>query len=238
MVQQKPILRKLGLIFFSIAILLGILLNLVTAWPDMEARLYGFVKYTTNSLSSLSCPVLMTTLDREPVTIRLHNSLDKPIIWPVRAEFSAPLEIITVDEKVELQPGETKTISWVVGKENIDLSMFIFARVFAFPASSKAMAESTCGTFILPLPIKGGPFIFYLSLFLTALGIGVGLWLWQRHSDMSDSAVFAQLSRMRFITLVIAVGIIASILSWWPLAILTLALTLVTLSVFLIPRKV
>jgi hypothetical protein len=236
--QRKPTLRSVGFISFSIAIFLAILLILARAWPEMEATMYGFIKFDYPALPSLSCPVLMTSLDREPVTIRLHNPLDTTLTWYVKTQFSTELIIVSADERVELQPGETRTLSWEVGKENIDLNNFIFADVFTSPAAALKMTESTCGTLVLKLPIKGGPVIFYAILFLTALGACLGLWLWLRHCDMGDPAVVSQSWGMRFIALVIAVGVLASLLSWWFLAILTLALTLLVLIGFLLPRKV
>jgi hypothetical protein len=235
--QQNPILRRVGIISFSIAIFLGILVILVRAVPDMESTMYGFIKYGYPRLSTLSCPVLMTTVDRLPITMRFHNSLDKPLGIYVNAQLSTFVMIVNSEERVYLQPGETRSFSWEVGKENIDLHNFIFARVFTSAATASGMREATCGTLVLNLPFNGGPVIFYASLVLAALAGGVGLWLWPRNSDMSDSAVVSQGWWMRFVAFVIAVGVVAVILNWWFLGILTLVLTMLSLSVFLIPRK-
>jgi hypothetical protein len=238
MKQHNPILRRLGFISFSIALVLGFLLIVVRAWPDLESTMYGFIKYGYPRLTSLSCPFLMTTLDRQPVTIRMHNPLSQPLSAYVNAQFSAPVTFINLEDIVELQPGETKTLSWEVGKENIDLPNLIFARVFTSAATSSGMRESTCGTLALNLPMKGGPIIFYASLVLTVLTGGFGLWLWPRHSDWSDPAVVSQGSWMRFVGAMITLGVVAGILNSWFFAILTLLLTLLSLGVFLIPRKI
>jgi len=237
MPHRSPSLRFVGSLFFWIAILLGILLTLASAWPDMEATVYGFVKYTNVPLPSFSCPVLMTSLDRAPVSIRLHNPTDKPLTQPVRAQFSSMISVVTVDEKVKLQPGETRKLSWEVGEENVDLNNFIFARVLTFPSSSVKMSESTCGTLVLNLPFKGGPVIYYASLFLTVAGAGFGLLLFKRHSDFSEPSDVSAWSRMRFIAIFVAVGLLVSFLGWWPLAILVLAVSVVALTVFLMARK-
>jgi hypothetical protein len=236
LIQQNPTLRRLGFISFSIATLLGILIILVRAWPNFESSMYGFIKYGYPGIPSLSCPVLMTTNDRQPVTIRIHNSLNKPYKLHVNAQFSAPVIVNIVIDNVELQPGETKTFSWEVGKENIDLHNFIFAYVYT--SLSSEMRESTCGTMVLNLPFKGGPLIFYASLVFIVLAGGFGLWLWLRNSDVSDPAVSSQGWWMRLLALVILVGVVAGFLNWWFLGILTLFLTILTLSVFLIPRKI
>jgi hypothetical protein len=237
LIQRKPTPRNIGFFFFSIAFFLGLLLILVRAIPDLEAMMYGFIRYNYPPLPSLSCPVLMTTSDREPVTIHLRNTLDKPVTWTVRSQLSTNLIINTKDEKVELQPGESRKLSWEVGEENIDLNNFILARIFTSSSSSLKMRESTCGTLVLQLPIKGGPAIYYSSLFFTMLFAVVGFWLWFHHSEKSDPAVTSQSMWMRFSTLVIIVGLIASYFDWWFLGILMVALALILLGMFLIPRK-
>jgi hypothetical protein len=235
--QQNPTLRRVGLFSYSIGILLGILLIIARAWPDLESTMYGFLKYGHPKLNSLSCPVLMTKTDRLPVTIRMHNPLNTPLNLYINAQFSS-IEIISLEDQVELQPHETKTFSWEVGKENIDLHYFIFAHIFTSAAATLGMRESTCGTIILNLPFKGGPVIFNTSLVLAELAVGFGLWLWPRHCDWSDPAVVSQWGWMRFVALVVAVGVVGSLFSWWFLGILTLILILFAFAVFLIPWKV
>jgi hypothetical protein len=199
--------------------------------------MYGFLKYGHPKLNSLSCPVLMTKADRLPVTIRMHNPLNTPLKLYINAQFSS-IEIISLEDQVELQPQETKTFSWEVGKENIDLHYFIFTHIFTSAAATLGMRESTCGTLILNLPFKGGPLIFYTCLILGILAGGFGLWLWPHHSDWSDPEVGSQWGWMRFIALVVAVGAVGSLFSLWFIGILALMLILFSFAVFLIPRKV
>ena len=230
-------MRRVGFISFSIGILLGILLILVRAVPDMESTFYGFIKYDYPGIPSLSCPMLMTYHDRQPVTIRLNNPLDRDLTYYVKAEFSTNLIIATEEERVVVKPGETRTLSWEVGSENIDLNNFIFANVFFSPAAAMKMRASTCGTLVLNLPFSGGPVIFNIILQLAVLTSGFGLWFWPRYSDKGNPAVVYLTWWMRFAAIVIGVGVVAAIFNWWFLAILTLVLIMLSLSVFLLPQK-
>jgi hypothetical protein len=54
---------------------------------------------------------------------------------------------------------------------------------------------------------------------------------------MSDSGTVSQTWWMRFITLVVAIGIVAAILNAWFLALLMIFLALLTTGVVLIPHK-
>ena len=204
----------------------------------MESTMYGFIKYGYPRLTTLSCPVLMTSLDRLPVTISLHNSLDRPLSLYINAQRSSFVQIVNSEETVVLQPGETQSIAWELGTENIDLHTFIFARVFTSAATAAGMREATCGTLVLNLPFKGGPVIFYICLVLFIITGVIGLWLWPRHNDISDPARDSQIWWIRFVALVIAVGVIAGIFNWWFLGIVTLLLTLLTLGVYLLQTKV
>lgn len=234
--QPKPTLRIVGVLCFSIAFVLGILLTAARVFPDLESTLYGFVKYDYPGLPSLSCPLLMTSLDRQPVTIRLRNPGENTITYYVVAQFSGIPLIVNNEQRVEVQPGETKTLTWEVGSENIDLNNFIFANIFASPSAYLKMTSSTCGSFVINLPIKGGSTIFYAGLVLAALTAVIGLWLWPRHSDFSNQATVYQFAWMRFVTVVLAIGVVAGILSYWFLGVLLLALILLSVVVFLIPR--
>lgn len=237
MIKKNPSLRQAGFIFFIIAVILGVLLILVRAIPDLEAMMYGFIKYNYPSLPSLSCPVLMTQLDREPVTIRLRNPLDKTLRWLINAQFSTSSIIENEKQQLEQQPGESNILSWEVGKENIDLGNLILARVFISPSASLKMRESTCGTLVLNLPFKGGPVIYYTGLVLAPLFAIIGLWLWFHHREMSNPSVVSRSMWMRIVTIVIAVGIVASLLDLWFLALLTVILTMLMASVTLLLHR-
>ena len=209
---------------------------LVSAWPDMESVAYGFTRYTEETLPSLSCPAMMTVLDREPVTLRLHNPLEKAITRTVKIEVTGKYEIISINERVQLQPKETKTLSWEIGKENIDIKHLILVRAFAYPVSSLKMKEATCGTFVMNLPITGGPLIFYTTLGLAVVGVGMGIWLWRRNSEMSSIPLVSLFRRMRFITWVVSIGMVASIFSRWTIGLVALIITALTLAVFFVNR--
>ncbi len=236
--QLNPTLRRTGFIMFSVASLLAILLILARALPDLESTMYGFMKYGYPRLTSLSCPVLMTTQDNLPVTIRLHNSLDRNLKWFVQAQFSSPYMIETNEQTLELQPGESRKLSWEVDKQNVDLGFFIFARVFSSAATTAGMREATCGTLVLNLPFSGGPVIFFSLLVISVILAGVGFWLWKRNSLMSDAGVTSRFWWMRFMSMVMVVGLVTAVINAWFAALVTVLLAILTTVVYVIPHKV
>ncbi len=232
--RKSTTLHRVGAILFSLAIILGILLTTARAWPDMEAALYGFNKDSYPRLRSLHCPILMTSQDRLPVTIRITNPLTQDLTWYISAQFSSSLEITQAEQKLVLKPGEVRIVSWDVDRSNIDLRSLVLAYVFTSPFAGFRMTEGTCGTLVLNIPIQGGPVIYYASMAIFFLAGVVGFWLWLRHADMSEPGVTAQSWWMRFLGLLILIAFVAGFLSYWFLAILFLVLTLLTLIVYLV----
>jgi len=236
-VHRNPTLRRVGLIIFFIAILFGVILTLVRAVPDLEANLYGFIKYGYPRLYSLSCPVLMTTRDRGSVTIRLKNTLERNLSYYVQTQLSTPSLMDTHEQRLDLSPGESRKISWDVTEVNIDLGNFILAHAFTSAATARGMRESTCGTLVLNLPFQGAAMVYYFLFFLTVIGIAVGLWVWIRYRDLSNPADRVRYGWMFFIAAVVLAGMITSYFNFWFAAILMIFLTLLTSTAYLISQK-
>lgn len=237
MAQRNPTLRRVGLIVFSIAILLGLLLTLLRAVPDFEASQYIFYNYGYPKLVSLRCPVLMTVRDLENVTIQLHNTLNRDLRYYIEAQFSAPLLMNPSVQHPELAPGEIRKLTWPVSEQNIDLGNFIFARVYTSASIPNGRHESTCGTVVLSLPFKGGPELYYALLFLTVLALGIGLWLWFRYRNLANAAMRSRSAWMIFISVVIVVGLVLSVFNIWLVAILMVFLALLGIVVYVLPQS-
>jgi hypothetical protein len=237
--MKKPShnLQRAGFLIFIIGFLLGVMLIIASAWPDLESRMYGFSRYPDEKHTPLSCPALMTTQDRGQVIARLHNPLKKTITLYVKAQMSSSLLIDTLNETVELQPGETQILHWDVGEENIDMNYFIFAFVQILPTSTLTMKGATCGTLVLDLPFRGGPILYYATVILAAVGIGLGAWLWFRNIDWGDPKMVYDSWFMRFIILDIVIGVAGSMLGWWGAGLVSLVVLLLTWSVYIYPRR-
>lgn len=237
MAQRNPTLRRTGSILFSIAIFIGVLLTIVKAEPDFEATMYGFTIFHYPRLTSFHCPVLMTSQDRENVTAKLSNRLDQPLSWYVNSQLSSEADIISADERIDLQPGEKKEVTWEVGNENVVLGNFIFAYSLASSISTPPRLEATCGTLVLKLPFKGGSVIFYTALILAILGAVIGWLLWSLHADMSESKRVSQTLWMRFMTVLVAVSLILSWFNSWFVALLLVVVALLASVVFLTQNR-
>lgn len=218
---------------FIVVYILGALLSLTVAvlatWSDLEAAFYGFDRRGSMPLRDLRCPVIMNRNETGIVSVRISNATERKLSPSVRAEFSTTAVPILVLESVEVEPGESQTVEWTVGPENIDLRRFIFANVYIFAAYPMPDREATCGTFVIGLPIPGSVLLF-LMVVLGLAGMGGSLFRLYRSRPWSDR--IERLSHpLSFLAILIAVALAAALMGWWVQAILLLAITLLTIVV-------
>ena len=215
---------------FIVAYVLGALLSLTVAmlatWSDLEAAFYGFDRRGSMPLQNLRCPILLNRNETGVVSVKISNTTDRKLSPAVRAEFSTPAISISTLDSVELGPGESKTVEWTIGPDNIDLKRFIFSNVYIFASYPLPDREAMCGTFVVDLPISGGVLLFLMVL-LGLAGMGGGLFMLNRSRPLSNRLEKA-LRPLTFLTIVIVLALVVSLVGWWVQAVLLLAVTLIT----------
>jgi hypothetical protein len=222
--QPKP---TLALILLVIGILLGITLSVVATWADFEAAFYGFTKQAKTPLSGLSCPILMANNESRTISVKITNQTVEAISPSVKAEISTSLEPATTLEFIDLAPGESRTFTWTIGPENIDLRQFIFAKVLVFSAYPMPDEENTCGVFILP--VRGnGTWILIVATIISVLSLGSGAWLLYK-KDLPAK----QIRPILFLVTVILLTLVTSFLGLWIQSIALLAITVLMIFIIL-----
>lgn len=215
---------------FFIAYVLGALLSLTVAvlatWSDLEAAFYGFDRRGSAPLQNLRCPVLLNRNETGIVSVKISNTTDRKLAPAVRAEFSTTITPISSLDSVQLGPGESKTVEWTVGPDNIDLKRFIFSNVYIFASYPLPDREATCGTLVIDLPIRGGVLLF-LMILLGLAGMGGGLFMLNRARPLSNRLEKA-LRPLTFLTVVLVLALVVSLAGWWVQGVLLLAVTLIT----------
>ena len=223
---------------FFVVYVLGALLSLTVAviatWSDLEASFYGFDRRGSTPLQSLRCPVFLNRNETGTVSVKISNTTDRKLSPAVRAEFSTgAMPILTLDS-VEVGPGESKTVQWTIGPDNIDLERFIFSNVYIFASYPLPDRESTCGTFIIDLPIPGSASLF-LMVVLGLAGMGGGLFMLNELRPQSNQLEKA-LQPLTFLTVVAVLALAVSLAGWWVQAVLLLTVTLIIIFVIVFFR--
>ena len=222
--------RWLGLVSFVVGLLLGLVLIAVPVWADLESSYYGFQPFYAESLTTLHCPVLMERSEAGSMWVNVRNETDREINQVVAVRLSSPLAISESRETLTLAPGETRRLTWTIDASNIDLGTFVFAHVATYPVYPVPMREATCGVFVVDFPGLSGNLLFYGLLALCVLCLGVGLLLWDTSRLSAISRLPSVRMAMRFLVVVLLVGMASSLLGLWMVGVLALVVVLLTIT--------
>ena len=220
---------NLFLLIYILGVLISVTVAVIATWSDLEAAFYGFDRRASNALQNLRCPIFLNRNETGVVSVKISNTTDGKLSPSVRADFSSPLTPISTLDSVELAPGESKTVSWTIGPENIDLKRFIFSKVLIFASYPLPDREAACGTFIVDALISG-KVLLYLLIGLGLAGLGGGWFMLNRRKRQSGRLEKA-LPPLTFLTAVIVLSLAVSLAGWWVQAVLLLTVTLITMFV-------
>ena len=227
--KQPPLI--VSIVVYILAALVGFTLVLLATWADMEAQMYGFYRRASNPLPGLNCPIFMTPGEVNKVSLRLTNTTGKPLTPGIRTEISTPVMPFLSIESIKLAPGESKTVEWKIGPENIDLGRFIFVDVLTYSSYPLPNREDRCGIFIVNLPTNGRTIIAVMAI-LSLLGMGVGLYGLNRSPSLARRVSIAR-RPLLVLSALIAISILVIFWGWWGpgviLVVLTLLLALIIL---------
>ena len=211
--KSIQVISIFGVLLYILAVITGLLLIVVATWADMEAASYGFPRRASDALSGLTCPILMTRNETDTISLRVSNPTDRPLHPAVRTEISADFDPQVFNESVDLAPGESKSVEWSVGPQNIDLGMFIFANVQVYATYPIPSREKTCGILIVDLPGRGRPIQTALFTF-SLIGLGGGLYLMSK-SGLPGNRSALTWNAINFLVVLIVSGLILSYMGSW-----------------------
>lgn len=214
---KKKAILTLSVIIFSIGVLLGVALFGSTAWGDFEATMFDVSMSAKASLTTLRCPVMMTTAELGKITATFKNSLDRPVEFFVRTHISHGFVTLKkeIDSKLPVAAGETESLEWPVTPEDAAYGRLILVRMRLFPKYPLPARIGTCGIIVLDLPNFTGNQIFAFTLGISLLSIAVGMGIWivgnRPLSGLGQDVARAMTALAGFVL----VGTIVSFLGLW-----------------------
>jgi hypothetical protein len=212
--QRTKNLLLAGALLFTIGAILGIALTAAGVWADLEANFYGFDKISDRQFSTLRCPVLMSSAEAGRVTASFSNPTETRIQPLIRADISSRGLFESQRAQLPLEPGETKSLSWTVDSENIDMGDFIFVKVSQYPASILPAREAVCGIMVVNLLGISGNVIFWLALVASILGMLIGLFLLDRANQQMHEKL-PNFRRLGVFMALVLLGLFASLTGRW-----------------------
>jgi hypothetical protein len=233
MISANPFNKRAAQIVYGIGVALGIVLFGISTWADLEATNYGFDRYGYQA-SNIRCPVLMTTSEKAVVSGRLKNTTDRSLKAVFRIDVSSLGLWRTLNEKITIEPGETKGPSWEVTPEDRVMNYFVFAKVYSFGTYPIPATEGSCGIFVLNIPGVNGGLIYWAVFLACVLGMGGGLYALRSEVDSAARMQAGMGQARRFLALTVFAGLLSSYFGWWVLGIVLLVVAVITLIAMLI----
>jgi hypothetical protein len=215
MQRKKKILRTLGVIFFAAGILVGMVTFILMSWAYFEAYFFfGTTAPADKPLTTLRCPLLMTTSDTGEVTIRLTNNTSKDLSPSISTDISYMEVYQTTRQNYPLAAGETRTLSWAVTSDDMVLGHLIMARVFVFSAYTLPSQTNTCGTVIVNVPGMSGiqVLVMTMAFILVCMMAGWSLWLISSRPFQTDERIATR--AMAFFTIAVVLGLVGGFLGF------------------------
>ncbi len=162
----------------------------------------------------------MTTADKGAVTLSLTNSTDRDLPFLIGTELS-DFDAATLDRTTfQFKAGETRTLSWPVGTDNLAFGHLILARVYVFSAFTLPSLGNTCGTVVVDLPGLTGIELFVIVLggSLAGIAIGWGFWFAGNRPLQKDGIISRR--AMSIFTALVVIGLAAGLIGWWGLGLI------------------
>jgi hypothetical protein len=234
MIPFSPALKRLGLVLFSLGVLLAFFLTALMTWADVEAFSYGFPRYGKEPMSGLSCPAFMSTAGNAQFSVTLKNTTERGLTPQVQVMVSEPgLSLWATDTKpVEMETGETETVTWEVSANNVVLGSFVFVKAYTFASYPQPDVEGTCGIFVVGIPWLRGDVLYWLWLATSLALLVAGLWLSDFRQVEEVQGAGKSLAR-KVLAALVGIGLMVGSAGWWPVGVFIIIVIAVALPAIL-----
>jgi hypothetical protein len=217
--MNSPVNRKskLGVLLFSVGVLLSLIFNVIGVWTGMEASLFDASIREETSIESYRCPIFLTTKEVGTVKASFSNPTDRHIERYVQTKISEGHVTLMrqITTHLPLAPGETRELEYEVYPEDAAFGRFIFARTRVLRAAPLPSATSVCGIFVADIPLVKGSDIIAFLITGGVLGLVSGWGTWYAANlplkGRSKHLTYSMLLLLVFLLL----GIGMSLVSQW-----------------------
>lgn len=214
--------RITAALIYAAGVLLGLVFLAFTIWSDLEATLFETWMRADSTLSTLSCPVMITRDEVGLITVRVDNKLDRDTTVLVRTHISDGF--VTVIQALDVRPtilaGEAETLLYEIEADNAVWGLFVLARVYVAATYPEPSRGAMCGVLLAPITGLTGSQLAAILVTLSILGMVVGLFLWVRSqrdlAGRSRELTYAML----VLTLALVIGLLFGLPGQWMIALL------------------
>jgi hypothetical protein len=216
--------RRLGIAFFSLGILIGAVFFSLLSWAKMEAFFYFDYVQAEKTLTTLSCPFILTNRQEGLVTVTYNNPNNQTVSPQVMVEISTPALFRSISLTPAFTARETKRLQWTVSRQDVVFGSLTLVEVYVGPVNGAPDRNGTCGILWVDLPMLTGTEVFYGALAGSLLFLALGWWLWIYGRGPRQARGAEVMRTLLALTAAVLLGMVASILGSWLLGVICLAL--------------
>jgi hypothetical protein len=226
-----------GKLLLIVGLLLGLAFNASATLGNLEANAYWGgeegASYThfdqvDARISSLRCPMLMTSRDSQQVTVAITNQISRPVTSPIQAYVS---DITRAQQRGDLRrvpiaAGQTQQIAWTVNPEDAGSAPLILVRIFLYNFYPVPSRTATCGILFLRTSMLSGNLLtaFVIGVILACLVVGTVLWR-STIPALRDQRLLAA-NGLALMAGAIVVMMVANLFSYWLVAAIIFLITI------------
>lgn len=209
--------RGLAVILFALGLVLGMALTGIIVWGDMEATVFDAAISPEATLTTLRCPILITSAETSTVSASFHNPADRQVTFLVQAHISQGFVTLMREAKTSLTlaPGETQRLEWAVTPADAAFRSVILVRVHALRSGPLPYRAGSCGIVVLPFPYLRGNALLAVVLAVTLLGTGGGIALWVANNHPLIRRSLTVLRGMGVLAGIMGVALVLGLLGVW-----------------------
>lgn len=217
---SEKTIHKFSFILFYLGVIIGLLLYAGAAWADYESILFDVQVSADKPAWSLKCPIMISPQETGQIRYSIKNNGEKKVERRMQVHISHGY-VSYIDEEwvsVELQPGESKSLSWDFNAENAAWERMVLMRLYILSRYPLPSQTSTCGVLVMDILGLSGGLITGLACIFSVLWMGLGIYLYR---GAAGSIKKPETARILMTTCGIVVfGLISALAGWWVFEIL------------------
>ena len=225
--------RTWGTVVFVLSLLLGLALAIVVLWGDFEATSYFNSGAGYAPFAGLNCPALMSPSEVATLSATFDNPSDREIQPYYEVEISGAAASRRLEGQLQIPAHSSKTVSWTVDANDIDLGYFVMAKIDVLPFAGNPARESTCGMVVLNLIGMPGGQIQGWGLGLSLVGMVLGLELSEAGTEANDRKRRSIQNGLRAAGVAVLLALLTALTGSWVISLILCAITILLLLILL-----
>lgn len=223
-----------AVLLFAASALVALILFGIVVISDLEGATFDPAIRGGASLSSLRCPVFISTSESGVVRARIDNPLDRPVQYLVRVHVSQGFVTLfrRIDYQVPLDPGESQTLRWEISDADAAYGWLVLVKVLQSASYPLPSRSGSCGVPVVPVPFLTGTQFFGLLFGASVVGMGAGIALWRAAGRAAGQMRYGVGNAMIALGIALVAGTFVSlVVSWLPGLVLLTGTLLMVLAI-------